>query len=417
MSVDITIPRLGTVKSDATVLEWKIKEGEPLEKGKPVLVVETDKIKSDVEAETTGFLHIIVSEGVKCPVATVVGVIATNKEELVSVQQQFPAIATPSANKEATSAAKAPVSTPVQSRAESIERIRISPVARKMAEENVIDISKVIGTGPDGRIVREDIEKAIASKASAPPSPISAEKAPEPEIPGEKRIKYTLPLRGMRGAIAEHMHRSLMESAQLSAMGEIDMTELVKIRKDFVARENPLGTRITYNDIFVYVLAKVLKEKPIVNSSIIGNEVKVWDDINIGVAVSIDEGLIVPVIKNADRISIVEISKISKVLVEKARTGKLTPDDVTGGTFTITNLGAAGAGWRFETSIINSPESAILGIGGITDRAVVRDGQIVIRPIMTYGFTYDHRVIDGTNAVQFMARVIELLETPSLLLL
>ena len=177
------------------------------------------------------------------------------------------------------------------------------------------------------------------------------------------------------------------------------------------------GTKVTFNDVFVFTLAKVLKEKPIVNSSIDGHEIKVWDDINIGVAVALEEGLIVPVVKNADRKSISEISNITKALAEKARTGKLTPDDVSEGTFTITNLGAAGAGWRFETAIINPAGIRHLGLGGITDRAVVRDGQIVIRPIMTYSFTYDHRVIDGATAVRFMARVIELLENPGLLIL
>lgn len=277
-----------------------------------------------------------------------------------------------------------------------------------MAEEHMIDIATISGTGPDGRIVREDIEKAIAAKLP--------QKAPESATIGEKRVKYAVPLKGIRAAIAEHMHRSLAESAQLTAMGEIDMTELRRLRKDFVAREHIIGTRITYTDMLVFVIAKVLKEKPIVNSSIIGNEIKVWDDINIGVAVALTEGLIVPVIRNADGKSLSEISKITKTLAEKARTGKLLPDDVSGGTFTITNLGAAGAGWRFETAIINQPESAILGTGGITDRAAARDGQIVIRPIMTYSFTYDHRVIDGVNAVQFMTRVIELLENPGLLM-
>jgi pyruvate dehydrogenase E2 component (dihydrolipoamide acetyltransferase)/2-oxoglutarate dehydrogenase E2 component (dihydrolipoamide succinyltransferase) len=285
-----------------------------------------------------------------------------------------------------------------------------------MAEENMIDVTLVTGTGPEGRIVREDIEKAIAARATAP-----AERTPQKAFGSEtvdgKRVRQTLPLRGMRAAIAERLHRSLAQSAQLTAMGEMDMTQLVRLRKDFVDRERAIGTRITYTDMFVFIVARALKEKPLVNSSIIGNEIKVWDDINIGVAVALEEGLIVPVVRNADKKSIQEISRITKTLGEKARTGKLSPDEVSAGTFTITNLGAAGAGWRFETAIINPPESAILGTGGITERAVVRDGQVVIRPIMTYSFTYDHRVIDGAVAVDFMARVVELVESPGLLIL
>jgi pyruvate dehydrogenase E2 component (dihydrolipoamide acetyltransferase)/2-oxoglutarate dehydrogenase E2 component (dihydrolipoamide succinyltransferase) len=415
MAAYIMIPKLGMSTSEATLVEWKAKEGDWVEKGSVVLEIETEKIKSDIEAEASGFLHILVEEGVKAPVGRVVGLIAETREELEALQKEPPKeiFTTVREVEEAPSAAatQAEAVAPSVAKPTEGEHIRISPVARKMAEEHMIDITKVTGTGPGGRIVREDIEKAIAAKEVAHP-----EEAPKIETLGGKRVKFTIPLKGMRRAIAEHLHRSLAESAQLTALGEIDMTELIKLRKDLLAREDVSGARITYTDMFVFAVAKVLKEKPMVNSSLIGNEIKVWEDINIGVAVALQEGLIVPVVKNADQKSIVEISKSVRTLAEKAREGKLMPDEVTGGTFTITNLGAAGAGWRFETAIINQPETAILGTGGVTDRAVVRDGQIVIRPIMTYSFTYDHRVIDGTLAVQFMARVIELLETPRPLL-
>lgn len=409
MATNIIIPKLGTLKVDATLVEWKAGEGDKVDQGSVVLEVETKKIKYDIQAETAGYLHIMVGEGVEAPVGTVVGAIAASPEELETLKKQSPPAVVKPAPKTEASAAPPPASAPAIA-TEKHEGIRISPVARKMAEENMIDITTVTGTGPGGRIVREDIEKAIAARAAGQAG------APAPETFTEKRIKYTIPLKGMRGAIAEHMHRSLAVAAQLTAMGEIDMTAAMKLRQNFLAREEALGARVTYNDIFVYMVARALKEKPIVNAGLVEREIRVWEDINVGVAVALDEGLIVPVIRNADRRSIPEISKLSRALVEKARTGRLTPDDVSEGTFTITNLGAAGAGWRFETSIINQPESAILGLGGITDRAVVRDGQIVVRPIMTYSFTYDHRVIDGAVAVQFMARVIELLEDPSRLL-
>ena len=405
MAAYIAIPKLGQITTEATLVEWKAKEGDWVEKGSVVLEIETEKIKSDIEAEASGFLHILVEEGIKAPVGRVVGLIAETREELEALQKEPPREIFTTAGEVEEMPAEAKEAEP-GAKPEPREHIRISPVARKMAEEHMIDITRVVGTGPGGRIVREDIEKAIAAKEKAEVTP---------EVYQGKRVKATIPLKGMRRAIAEHMHRSLAESAQLTAMGEIDMTELIKLRKDLLAREDVIGTKITYTDMFVFVAAKVLKEKPMVNSSLIGNEIKVWEDINIGVAVALEEGLIVPVVKNADQKSIVEISQSVRTLAEKAREGKLIPDEVTGGTFTITNLGAAGAGWRFETAIINQPETAILGTGGITDRAVVRDGQIVIRPIMTYSFTYDHRVIDGTLAVEFMARVIELLETPGLL--
>jgi pyruvate dehydrogenase E2 component (dihydrolipoamide acetyltransferase) len=401
MAARIAIPKLGQVTTEATLVEWKAKEGDWVEKGSVVLEIETEKIKSDIEAEASGFLHILVEEGATALVGRVVGLIAKTKEELAALQKEPPKelFTTPREAEAKPVAGAGPLA-----RAEEGEHIRISPVARKMAEEHMVDITRVAGTGPGGRIVREDIEKAIATGGGA-----------APDVYQGRRVKETIPLKGMRRAIAERMHRSLAESAQLTAIGEIDMTEIVKLRKNLLERADEIGARVTYTDILVLVAAKVLKEKPVVNSSLLGNELKLWEDINIGVAVALEEGLIVPVVKNADQKSIAEISNTIRTLAEKARQGKLTPDEVTGGTFTITNLGAAGAGWRFETAIINQPEAAILGTGGITDRAVVRDGQVVIRPIMAYSFTYDHRIIDGALAIQFMARLIELLETPGLL--
>jgi pyruvate dehydrogenase E2 component (dihydrolipoamide acetyltransferase)/2-oxoglutarate dehydrogenase E2 component (dihydrolipoamide succinyltransferase) len=199
-------------------------------------------------------------------------------------------------------------------------------VARKKAEEHALDITRITGTGPEGRIVRKDIEKAIANKEAA------ATSVPTETI-GEKRVKQTIPLRGMRGAIAEHMHRSLSVSAQLTAMGEIDMSHMVRLRKDLVDQESVLGTRITYTDLFVFAISRVLRNHPRINSSLIGNEIEVWEDINIGIAVALDEGLIVPVVKAADQKSFKEISLTIKTLAEKARERKLVAEEITGGTY------------------------------------------------------------------------------------
>ncbi len=403
MAVQILMPKLGMSTAPLTLVEWKAKEGEWIEQGNIVLVVETEKIRHDIEAEASGFLHILVGEGEEVPIGTVTGLLAETKEELEAVQKERPreVITTAAEVKEAPPVkAAAPVT-----RVKEGERILISPVARKMAEEHMIDITTIVGTGPGGRIVREDIQKEIEAKKRAEVTP---------SVYQGKRVKSTIPLKGMRKAIAEHMHRSLSISAQLTVMGEIDMTEMVKLRETLVSQEEVIGARITYTDLFVFAIAKLLRDNPIVNSSVIDDEIKLWENVNIGVAVAVEEGLIVPVVKDADKKSLVEISQTVRTLVQKAREGKLTPDEVTGGTFTLTNLGALGGGYRFETVIINQPESAILGTGSITDRAVVRDGQIVIRPIMPYYFTYDHRVIYGAVAAKFMASVTRLLETPTL---
>jgi pyruvate dehydrogenase E2 component (dihydrolipoamide acetyltransferase)/2-oxoglutarate dehydrogenase E2 component (dihydrolipoamide succinyltransferase) len=392
-----------------TLIEWKAKEGDLVEQGDIVLVVETEKIRHDIEAEASGLLHILVEEGNESPIGSVAGLIAETKEELAVLQKEAPGKAA-AAPVEAEATPQAPVAAAPSDATAEGERIRISPLARKLAEEHMIDITKVTGNGPGGRIVKDDIEREIAAKTVTP-----VEIAPE--ISREKGVKSTIPLTGMKKAIAEHMHRSLQVSAQLTLMGEIEMTEMVKLRKSLLAQEEAIGTRITYTDLLVFTIARALKDYPIINSSMLGSEIMLWEDINIAVAVALEDGLIVPVVKNADKKSLVEISQSVKMLAKKARERTLAPEEIQGGTFTITNLGAKGGGYRFETPIINQPESAILGTGGITDRAVVREGQIVIRPIMTYYFTYDHRVINGAVAAQFINSLARLLEKPDLLLL
>ena len=426
MAEYIAIPKLGMQMTEATLVEWKVSEGGRVEKGDVVLTIETEKTEWEVEAAASGLVHILMPAEETAPVARVVGMIVETDTELEKLRKEPPgeiytseagATAAQAEEKQKPAAsveAGAPVAT------EERKRVRISPVARKMAEEHMIDITTVTGTGPEGRIVREDIEKSIEAKEKGD-VPVKAEVPATGEVYQGKRVKSTLPLKSMRKVIAEHMHRSLSISAQLTQMGEIDMTELKKLRATLVTQEEAIGARITYTDILVLAAAKVLRELPIVNASLIENEIKLWEDINVGVAVALeggtDGGLIVPVVKNADKKSLVEINHELKVLVEQARTGKLMPDDVTGGTFTVTNLGAFGGGYGFGTPIINQPESAIIGTGPIVDRPVVREGQIVIRPIMTYSFTFDHRVIDGAPATMFILRLTEVLENPGLLLL
>ncbi|MBN2099424.1 MAG: 2-oxo acid dehydrogenase subunit E2 [Dehalococcoidia bacterium] len=411
MAVYIAVPKLGMTMNEATIVSWLVGGGEWAEEHQALLQIETEKVNYTVEARAGGFVHILVEQGQKVRVGRVVGLLAESKEELEALQREPPREMYGSdAEIQPPCAAEAPC------RAETAgaerEHVRISPVARKMAEEHAIDITRVSGSGPGGRIVREDIEKAIEARKQGT-------ETPRTEVYAGHRVKATIPLKGMRAAIAEHMHRSLSVAAQLTTMGEIDATELIKLRNTLLEQEKSLGTRISYTDIFVFIVARALKDNPIINSSLMENEIKVWEDINVAVAVALEAGLegglIVPVVRNADRKPLPEISREVKSLVDKARAGKLMPDDVSGGTFTITNLGTVGGGWSFLTPIINQPQSAILGTGAITERAVVRRGQVVARPVMTYSFTYDHRVIDGAPAERFMVQVTRLLENPMLL--
>jgi pyruvate dehydrogenase E2 component (dihydrolipoamide acetyltransferase) len=422
MSAYIAIPKLGMTMQDALLVEWKVNEGDQIEAGSIVLVIETAKTQWEVEASSTGFVHILIPADERAEVARVVGLIVETKEELEKIQKEtfgplFTTVVEPGAEAPAAGAAAPEAKAPAATKTADGRKVRISPVARKMAEEHMIDITTVAGTGPDGRIVKEDIEKAIEDKKKKP-APAAA---PAGKVIDGKQVKEVMPLKGMRRAIAEHLHRSLQISAQLTSMGELDMTEMIKLRNLLTAQEKFIGTRITYTDILVLCIAKALKTNPLVNSSIIGNDLVFWEDINIGCAVAITDtpegGLIVPVIKNADRKSLLQINAELRGAAEKARAGKLLPDDVTGGTFTLTNMGAFGGAYGFGTPIINQPESAIFGTGGTVDRPVVRDGQIVIRPIMCFNFTFDHRVIDGAQAGMFLMTLGKIIENPGLLLL
>jgi pyruvate/2-oxoglutarate dehydrogenase complex dihydrolipoamide acyltransferase (E2) component len=351
-----------------------------------------------------------VKECDEAPIGSLAGLIAETKEEIEALQKE-PATAIPTVAAESKETSQVVTIAPPRVKTEA-KHISISPVARKMAEEHVIDIVQIVGTGPGGRIIKEDVERELEAKKKV--EAVSAEIALQ--MYQGKKVKSTLPLVGIKKSIAEHMYRSLSTSAQITVMGEIDMTEMVNLRQSLLAQEETFGTRITYTDLLVFTVAKILREYPMINSSLIDNEIKLWEDINISVAVAVEDGLIVPVIKNAERKSLVEISHAVKTLAKKVRDRTLEPEEVEGGTFTLTNLGALDGGYRFETVIINQPESAILGTGSITERVVARDGQAVIRPIMTYYLTYDHRVIDGALAARFMTSVIRLFENPGLLL-
>lgn len=418
MAVHIAIPKLGMSMTRATLIEWKAREGDWVEKGSVVLVIETEKIGWEIIAEASGFLHIIVEEGIEVLAGTGVGLLAETKEELETLKkkprQELFAEVTEVDEVPQVAMTQAAAGTRSGAHDNGIEHIRISPLARKIAEEHMLDITKIVGTGPGGRIIQEDVQKAIEAKKEKEVLSVYI------ETYQGKKLKATIPLKGMRKAIAEHMQRSLSASAQLTVMGEFDMTEMVKLRDSCVKQEKIINTRITYTEMYVLAIAKALKDYPLLNASLIDNEIKLWEDINIGVAVSLgekgDQGLIVPVVKNVDKRSLVEISQEVRTLVEKAHAGKLMPDDVTGGTFTLTSLGGKGVSF-FQTPIINQPESAILGAGRIMEKPVVKDGQIAIAPMVTYSLTFDHRIIDGAVAENFLSRLKEFLETPGLLML
>lgn len=412
MLANITIPKLGVNVTEFRLVEWKAKEGDWVENGNIVLQIETEKTQWDVEAEISGFLHILIAEGNKAEVGTVVGVLAETNEELKEVQRESPIQLIKSEVEGKDVTLKEPPRpdgrVPIKQKELRKKSIRITPVARKIAEEHMMDITHIKGTGPGGRITRKDVEATIEAKGK--------KEAPASLYYG-KRVQITEPLKGMRASIAEHMYRSLSSSAQMTVMGEFDMGKVVRLRENLLRQEESAGVRIGYVDIMVFIIARALKVHSSINCSLIDNEIKIWEDINVGVAVALgEEGLIVPVVKSADKKSLLEIAQTVSAMKQKAQARTLLPDEVTGGTFTLTTVGRQSES-RFQTPILNEPEAAILGIGAIEDRAVVRDSQIVIRPIMPYSFTFDHRVINGFGAEQFIRKIREFVEAPDILLL
>jgi len=421
MASNIAIPKLGMTMKEAKVVAWMFNEGERVEKGQIVMQVETAKVTHDVEAQGEGFLHILVPPGETHPVGAAVGQLADTEAELAELQAQTPAPdVTAAAPVEQAAEPSVSVSAPA---AGPPGKVRISPLAKRLAQEHNLDYTTVAGSGPNGRIVKEDIEKALAAGPAASAAPVAgAAEAWTGEVIDGKRVKTVMPLQGMRKAISDHMVQSLQVAAQLTTMTEFDMTELIKLRKLLVAREATLGFRVSYTDLIVYIMARTLKVVPAMNASLIDGKVVLWEDVHVGVAVALqvsefESGLIVPVVKNADRKSLGEINRTVASVVAKAREGNILPDDVTGSTFTLTNTGTFGNIYAHGTPIINQPESAILQTGPIVERPAVVEGQVVPRPLMPVSLTFDHRVLDGAPASQFMAELRDRIENPAILIL
>lgn len=415
MAIDISIPKLGMTMTKAKLAEWKAAEGDPIPKGQVVLVIETEKVTYEVEAQGEGLLHIVVKAGEEAEVGQAVGHLAESAEELAGLQAAAPGEASHVVvEPESAATPEAPSHDSAAQRPKG--KIRITPRAKRLAKQNSVDYTSLQGSGPGGRIVEKDIARAIeAIKSGALQAPVR--EMPEGPVVDGKRVKSTIPLQGMRKAISEHMVRSLQISAQLTAGIEVDMTEMIRFRNSQKKSPRFQDARLSFTDIFAYIIAKVLKEQPIMNASLIDDQIHLWEDVNVGVAVAIPmaenvSGLAVPVVRNADRMSLYDLSQKIQEIVLKAREGNLQLDDMTGGTFTLTNTGTFSNRWAWSTPILNQPEVGILQTAATVDRFVPVDGQPVIKPLMPLILTFDHRVIDGFDASRFISRVAELMEDP-----
>jgi 2-oxoglutarate dehydrogenase E2 component (dihydrolipoamide succinyltransferase) len=474
MAIDVVMPQMGESIAEGTVVKWLKKPGDKVERDEPLLEISTDKVDAEIPAPASGTLtEIIAQEGQTVGVNTVVARIGA-EGEAAGASAPAPAAAAPAPAAQPAPAAPAPAPAPappappaqaqapapppkpaapapqaptapkpaeqpsnaatqqptVQQSSEETSlderrRTKSSPLVRKIAQENNVDISRLQGSGVSGRVTKNDILDYLQQPgASAPalasgnegvhPAPAeSAAAAPRPAMtfaPGEgDRIE---PLSMMRKKIAQHMVLSKQTSAHVTTVFEVDFTNIDKLRRRYKDAYAERGAKLTFLPFVIQAIVQGLREFPVINASMDDSSVTYHRDLNIGIAVALEWGLIVPVVKNADEKNILGLSKSINDLGERARTKKLSPDDVQGGTFTITNPGIYGG--LFGTPIINQPQVAILGVGGVKKRPVVvetKEGDVIaIRSMCILALTFDHRLIDGAIADQFMARVRSLIE-------
>jgi 2-oxoglutarate dehydrogenase E2 component (dihydrolipoamide succinyltransferase) len=422
MAVELTVPALGESITEAVVGKWHKKVGDPVAVDEPVVVLETDKVTIDVPAPAAGTIAAIAhAEGDTVKIGDVLGSIAggaTATAAAPAARPAAPAAAAPAAP--APAAPPRPAQVPAAQAAPSADANRqapMTPVARAIADANGLDPATLRGSGAAGRVMKEDVLTVLeggrgAATAPAPSAAPAPTPAPRPAGAREERVKMT----PLRKRVAERLLAAQNNAAILTTFNEVDMGAVMALRKQYAEKfQQRHGVKLGFMSFFVRAAVDALKAFPLVNSSIEGDEVVLKHYYDIGVAVSGSRGLVVPVLRDADKLSMAEIEKQVAELGQKARTDKLTLAELQGGTFSISNGGIFGS--MLSTPILNPPQTGILGMHNIVERPVVRDGQVVIRPVMYLALSYDHRLIDGREAVQFLVRIKECIEDPERLLL
>jgi 2-oxoglutarate dehydrogenase E2 component (dihydrolipoamide succinyltransferase) len=443
MPTEVIMPQMGESIAEGTVTKWLKRVGERVERDEPLLEISTDKVDAEIPSPAAGVLtKILAKENETVAVNTVIAVIdgegagaavAPEAPAEERTETPAPAQATPPGAASLSPVTASPASAPAQAASTTApfsvatgvrSKIRSSPLVRRMAREHNVDLAGVRGSGLGGRISKKDIQAYLAQPraAATPPSTgadrVSAQRsmpvvqpsppsaAPELAFAGAAQV---VPMTPMRRQIAEHMVMSKRTSPHVTTVFEIEMTRVFDVRARHAEEfERRHGVKLTYTPFFVRASVEGLKQFPILNASVDGTNIVYKREVNIGVAVALETGLIVPVIKRADEKNFLGIARAVQDLAERARTKKLSPDDVKEGTFTITNPGIFGS--LFGTPIINQPQAAILGVGVIEKRPVVRDDAIAIRPMVYVAISFDHRIVDGAIADQFVSKVKAVLE-------
>lgn len=404
MAIEIKAPSFPESVADGTVATWHKKPGEAVKRDDLIVDIETDKVVLEVLAEADGVLGAIVAEE---------GATVLSNQVLGSIEEgsaAAPAAAAPAA------AAAAPAAAPAAGGEDPIA----APAARQLAEENGINLASIKGTGKDGRVTKEDVVAAVEAKKNAPaaaPAKAAAPAAAAPVFAAGDRTEKRVPMTRVRATVAKRLVEAQSNMAMLTTFNEVDMTEVMALRSKYkdLFEKSHNGVRLGFMSFFVKAATEALKRFPAVNASIDGGDIVYHGYADIGVAVSSDRGLVVPVLRNAELMSLAEIEGGIAGFGKKARDGKLTIDEMTGGTFTITNGGTFGS--MMSTPIVNPPQAAILGMHNIIQRPMAINGQVVIRPMMYLALSYDHRLIDGKEAVTFLVTIKNLLEDPARLLL
>ena len=402
MIAKVIMPKLGMVMKEGLVVLWHVQEGDRISAGKLLLEIESDKVTTEIEAPASGVVRqIIVRADEIVPCGTVVGIISDTKDEdipgLDAIVAESRGVAMSRERWEERQTLKEV--SEGDAAGEPEEKVRISPAARKLAKQHGIDPSRIEGTGPRGRIVREDVMRAAAEGRKQPAFAV------EEERPGEN-----VPITRLRRSIADNMARSAHSVARVVQFAEVDMTRAVDYRNENRASfEKKAGVALSYNTLLIKATASAMREDPVLNVSFQDDGIRRHGDVNIGLAVALDDGLITVSMKQADQKSLHLIAEESAALTEKARAGRLEVDDVTGNSITISNLG----GFDIDsfTPIVNLPEAAILGAGSVVDRPVVRSGKIKVAPIMKLSLSFDHRIVDGAPAARFLQLVKRKLES------
>ncbi|MGN6655917.1 MAG: 2-oxoglutarate dehydrogenase complex dihydrolipoyllysine-residue succinyltransferase [Rhodanobacter sp.] len=397
MSIELKVPVLPESVSDATIASWHKKAGEAVKRDENLVDLETDKVVLEVPSPVDGVLKEIRHE---------VGD-TVNSEQVIAIIEEGAAASAPAPAPAPAAAAPAPASAPAPA-APKKAAAELSPAAQRVATENKVDTSAIAGTGRDGRIIKEDVVNA----GSAPAAASAPAARPTPGARPEERV----PMTRMRARIAERLMQSKNSIAMLTSFNEVNLGEVVKMRKSLGdAFQKEHGIKLGFMSFFVKAAAEALKRYPFVNASVDGNDIIYHGYQDISIAVSTDKGLVTPVLRDVQDMSFADVEKAIADYATKARSNKLTLDDLQGGTFTITNGGTFGS--LLSTPIVNPPQSAILGMHTIKERAIVENGQIIAAPMMYIALSYDHRIIDGKDAVLFLVDIKNQLENPQRMLL